>query len=62
MIAEKVGISKPSIYYHFSSKNALIDTVFKVIFEDYRFDNYFQVDKMTAKKLREKNCIAVEFP
>ncbi|EUJ25537.1 TetR/AcrR family transcriptional regulator [Listeria cornellensis] len=54
MIAEKVGISKPSIYYHFSSKNALIDTVFKVIFEDYRFDNYFQVDKMTAKNFEKK--------
>lgn len=54
MIAEKVGISKPSIYYHFSSKDALIETVFKVIFEDYRFDNYFQVDKMTAKNFEKK--------
>ncbi|MBC1457994.1 TetR/AcrR family transcriptional regulator [Listeria newyorkensis] len=54
MIAEKVGISKPSIYYHFPSKDALIETVFKVIFADYRFDNYFQIDKMTAKNFEKK--------
>jgi AcrR family transcriptional regulator len=41
MIASEVGISKPAIYYHFASKEALIDYLFEETFKDYNFASYF---------------------
>lgn len=46
MIAKKVGMTKPSIYYHFSTKEELISQVFEYIFRDHYFSSYFQSDSI----------------
>ena len=53
MIANEVGISKPAIYYHFSSKEALIDFLFEEIFSDFYFSYYFSPDKYTVHNFEE---------
>ncbi|MDG2784605.1 TetR/AcrR family transcriptional regulator [Vibrio parahaemolyticus] len=45
MIAKEVGISKPAIYYHFSSKEALVDFLFEEIFSGYHFVSYFDKEQ-----------------
>lgn len=47
MIANKAGISKPAIYYYFSSKEALLHHLFHLLFDDYQFDHYFPFDTYT---------------
>ncbi|PFD42285.1 TetR family transcriptional regulator [Bacillus cereus] len=54
MIAKEVGISKPAIYYHFSSKEALVDFLFEEIFSGYHFANYFDKEQYTKEKFEEK--------
>ncbi|MGE6365711.1 TetR/AcrR family transcriptional regulator [Bacillus paramycoides] len=51
MIAKEVGISKPAIYYHFPSKEALVDFLFEEIFSGYHFANYFDKEQYTKEKL-----------
>jgi AcrR family transcriptional regulator len=53
MIAKEVGISKPAIYYHFPSKEALIDFLFEDFFADYYFSNYFSLDEYTKQNFAE---------
>ncbi|MED1112227.1 TetR/AcrR family transcriptional regulator [Bacillus paramycoides] len=54
MIAKEVGISNPAIYYHFSSKEALVDFLFEEIFSGYHFANYFDKKQYTKEKFEEK--------
>ncbi|GGG02628.1 TetR family transcriptional regulator [Paenibacillus albidus] len=54
MIAKEVGISKPSIYYHFSSKEELIERIFDFVFSDYRFEHDFDLAEFNADNFREK--------
>lgn len=54
MIAKEVGISKPAIYYHFSSKEALVDFLFEEIFSGYHFANYFDKEQYTKENFKEK--------
>lgn len=49
MIAGKVGITKPSIYYHFPTKEELISRTFEHIFRDHHFNKYFQLDDITKE-------------
>ncbi len=53
MIAAEVGITKPAIYYHFTSKEALIDYLFEDIFKDYHFNAYFTIDEFTSTNFQE---------
>ncbi|GAB6473897.1 TetR/AcrR family transcriptional regulator [Bacillus thuringiensis] len=54
MIAKEVGISKPAIYYHFSSKEALVDFLFEEIFSGYHFVSYFDKEQYTKENFAEK--------
>lgn len=54
MIAKEVGISKPAIYYHFSSKEALVDFLFEEIFSGYHFVSYFNKEQYTKENFVEK--------
>ncbi|EOP07218.1 MULTISPECIES: TetR/AcrR family transcriptional regulator [Bacillus] len=54
MIAKEVGISKPAIYYHFSSKEALVDFLFEEIFSGYHFVSYFDKEQYTKENFTEK--------
>lgn len=54
MIAKEVGISKPAIYYHFSSKEALVDFLFEEIFSGYHFVSYFDKEQYTQENFVEK--------
>lgn len=54
MIATEVGISKPAIYYHFSSKEELIDHLFDYAAADYRFLDYFPIDEYKEENFTER--------
>ncbi|MCC2388926.1 TetR/AcrR family transcriptional regulator [Bacillus pacificus] len=54
MIAKEVGISKPAIYYHFSSKEELVDFLFEEIFSGYHFVSYFDKEQYTKENFAEK--------
>lgn len=49
MIASELGITKPAIYYHFTSKQALKDTIFDLICDEIEGDFSFE----TANLKRE---------
>jgi AcrR family transcriptional regulator len=53
MIAAEVGISKPAIYYHFASKEILIDYLFNETFKDYNFSTYFTLEDFTAENFED---------
>ncbi|MEC2468010.1 TetR/AcrR family transcriptional regulator, partial [Bacillus cereus] len=47
MIGEEVGIAKPSIYYYFKSKDALIECIFTELCKAMPFSSYFPTDEVT---------------
>ncbi|WP_433938668.1 TetR/AcrR family transcriptional regulator [Paenibacillus lautus] len=54
MIAGEVGITKPSIYYHFASKDELVERVFEYMFSDYQFDHYFSLTGLNEFNFAEQ--------
>jgi AcrR family transcriptional regulator len=53
MISRQVGITKPSIYYHFSTKEELISKTYDHIFRGHDFAAYFQMDSITRDNIVE---------
>jgi AcrR family transcriptional regulator len=58
MIGEEVGIAKPSIYYYFKSKDALIECIFTELCKAMQFSSYFHAEEFTKSNFIEK-CIAI---
>ncbi|MFD1412453.1 TetR/AcrR family transcriptional regulator [Oceanobacillus jeddahense] len=54
MISNEVGITKPSIYYHFASKEELVEQTFKSTFKGDAFENYFRMDQFNKENFGEK--------
>ncbi|MEK7016752.1 TetR/AcrR family transcriptional regulator [Bacillus sp. FSL R9-9410] len=60
MIAEEVGIAKPSIYYYFKSKDALIESIFNELCEAMQFSSFFHTEEFTKENFIEK-CVEIGF-
>ncbi|PGB01244.1 TetR/AcrR family transcriptional regulator [Bacillus toyonensis] len=60
MIAEEVGIAKPSIYYYFKSKDALIESIFTELCKDMQFSSFFHTEEFTKENFIEK-CVEIGF-
>ena len=59
MIAEEVGIAKPSIYYYFKSKDALIECIFTELCVAMQFSSFFHTEEFTKENFIEK-CIEID--
>ena len=53
MIAKKAGITKPSIYYHFDSKDALLERVFEECAEMYPFEDFIKISKLNEENFAQ---------
>ncbi|GFZ79745.1 TetR family transcriptional regulator [Paenibacillus marchantiophytorum] len=54
MIAKEVKISKPALYYHFVSKEAMIDVLFDEICKSIGFTSFFHIPNYTATNFKER--------
>ena len=54
MIGREIGISKPALYYHFTSKEAIIDVLFDEICKSTAFSNFFRIEQYTKDNFEEK--------
>jgi len=54
MIAKEVGITKPSIYYHFSSKEELVEHSFNHTLRNYKFNAFFHINELNKDNYGEK--------
>lgn len=53
MISKELGISKPALYYHFPSKEAIIEVLFEEICQSIGFGSFFNVEKYTKDNFIE---------
>lgn len=51
-IATAVGISKPSMYYYFASKDHLLDIVFKIILEQIKFEKAYDLKTVETDQIK----------
>lgn len=54
MIAKELGISKPALYYHFPSKETIVDVLFEELCENIAFDKFFNRSDYTEENLQER--------
>lgn len=52
-IAMEVGISKPSMYYYFASKDHLLDVVFKIILEEIKFEKAYDMKVVEPEQIKD---------
>lgn len=52
-IALKVGISKPSMYYYFASKDHLLDVIFKIILEEIKFEKAYDLKAVDPANIKD---------
>ncbi|NQX69240.1 helix-turn-helix transcriptional regulator [Paenibacillus alba] len=53
MIAKEVGLSKPALYYHFLSKEAIITTLFEELCKSIGFSSFFRIEAYTKDNFEE---------
>ncbi|MCS1352105.1 TetR/AcrR family transcriptional regulator [Mechercharimyces sp. CAU 1602] len=49
LIAKEMGVTKPAIYYYFSSKEKLVRTLFEVLVTEIQFTKFFQIEKYSKE-------------
>ncbi len=54
MIAKSVNISKPSLYYYFSSKEELFNEVFNQVIDQMKFETLHDLTKFTKENFEDK--------
>lgn len=54
MIAKELKISKPALYYHFVSKETIIDVLFDEICKSIGFHNFFDIGAYSKDNFKEK--------
>ncbi|WP_141501972.1 TetR/AcrR family transcriptional regulator [Paenibacillus luteus] len=54
MIAKQLDISKPALYYHFPSKESIVDMLFEELCESIEFHKFFTRSEYTKENLEEK--------
>ncbi|WCN36244.1 TetR/AcrR family transcriptional regulator [Aneurinibacillus uraniidurans] len=54
IIGKEIGISKPALYYHFKSKEAIIDVLFDEICKSITFVNFFSIEQYSKDNFEEK--------
>ena len=54
MIAKALNISKPALYYHFESKEAIIDTLFDELCRSIAFSSFFKLQDYTRENFVER--------
>lgn len=52
-IAREVGISKPSMYYYFTSKDHLLDVIFQIILAEIKFEKAYDLTAVEPDQIRE---------
>jgi TetR/AcrR family transcriptional repressor of mexJK operon len=53
MIAKEVGLTKPALYYYFSSKEALFHALLQEVCKEIRFDTFFPIKEFTTENFKE---------
>ncbi|BBH24153.1 TetR family transcriptional regulator [Paenibacillus baekrokdamisoli] len=54
MIAKEVGISKPAIYYYFSSKEVLFYALLQAVCDEIRFEKFFSITQFSATNFADQ--------
>ncbi|WCT56042.1 helix-turn-helix domain containing protein [Paenibacillus kyungheensis] len=54
MISKELKMTKPALYYHFPSKNSIIDALFNEICQSIRFEYFFDITSYTKQNFEQQ--------